>query len=110
MNTEVSYLYRDACNYKTFDTVIIAESLDIAEIRPFLVDGLLFIPSEIGLPNLQPKELTEDDHVWHEVETLRPTQDAPTIAMDAAALIAACKTANQAGWNEYGASKRLRLV
>lgn len=110
MNTELSYLYRDACNYKTFSEVIIAGTMGVTEIQPFLMDGLLFIPSEIGLPNLQPEDLTEDDHVWHEVESLRPTQDAPTIAMDAAALIAACKTANQAGWNEYSVSVKMGLA
>ena len=110
MNTEFSYLYRDACNYKTFDEVVIAGEFSMEDIARYLADGELFIPSEIGLEDIQPCPLDEDDHVWHEVEYLKPTDAAPTVTMDAKTFIAACKAASQAGWNEYVVSQRLGLV
>lgn len=53
MNTCISYLYRDACNYKIHNEVIIngvLTSAQIDSIMDCLLDGEYFIPSQVGLP------------------------------------------------------------
>lgn len=100
MNTKFSYLYRDGCNYKTFNEVIIAGRLRADQIIPLLKDEDFFIPSEIGLPDLQEMPLTADDHIWHEIEYIESTDQPPTVALNAAVLMDRIKTASGNNWNE----------
>ena len=85
-NTRVSYLYRDADNYKATRTFVLAgvPALgELAAIRAALDEGLYFIPSQVGLDDLQSElsaydsaETTDGyaedpdsdpDHPWHEL-------------------------------------------
>ncbi len=52
MNTSITYQYRDASNYKEFDTVIIRGLFSLNDIDGYLYDREFFIPSEIGLKDL----------------------------------------------------------
>ncbi|MCR4313072.1 MAG: hypothetical protein NUV58_02395, partial [Candidatus Roizmanbacteria bacterium] len=63
MNTLITYQYRDASNFKESDTVIIRGLLSINDIEEYLYEKEYFIPSEIGLKDLQPENLNQDDHI-----------------------------------------------
>ncbi|MCR4343114.1 MAG: hypothetical protein NUV40_04465, partial [Patescibacteria group bacterium] len=63
MHTSITYQYRDASNYKEFDTVIISGLLSLNGIEEYLYEKEYFIPSEIGLKDLQPENLNQDDHI-----------------------------------------------
>lgn len=101
MNTRISYLYRDACNYKNFNETIIEGNLFIEHLMPFLKDELLFIPSKVGMLDLQPNEWTEDDHIWHEIEKLEATTEDPTMNITAEKLIEQFKIAHLNEWYEF---------
>lgn len=100
MNTLFSYFYRDACNYKIYNEVVIAGVFDLAVITPFLHDDTFFVPSEIGLLDLQENPFTKDDHIWHEIESVKPTEKTPTCKISAKEFCAVFKNASLNGWNE----------
>lgn len=110
MNTKFVYLYRDACNYKTFEEVVIQGPLRLEDIKPFLRDGQFFIPSEVGLHDLQDEVFTTDDHIWHEINEIRNTEEQPTIELDASILINNFKKAFYNDWNEANVFKRKGLM
>ncbi len=110
MNTRFEYLYRDACNYKSYNDVVVSGVLNKTDIQPYLKDKTFFIPSEIGLPDLQEMEFSPDDHIWHEIESISPTNDAPTITFSAREIIEGFRKASQNGWNEYVVFSRKGLI
>lgn len=106
MNTKFSYLYRDGSNYKSFNEVIISGSLTLANIVLYLYEQNLFIPSEIGLPDLQEPFISIEDHIWHEIDSVSPTFDEPTIELDAKTLIMRFRTARRKNWNQCQVLRR----
>lgn len=94
MNTRVSYQYRDASNYKLYDEVVIAGELSFAELEPFLIDGIYFVPEELHIPRLQFGSRNEDDHDWHEILKLEPCPDPPNMGIDGTALLLLAKQAS----------------
>ncbi|RZB35056.1 MAG: hypothetical protein SRB1_00824 [Desulfobacteraceae bacterium Eth-SRB1] len=110
MNTRFSYLYRDASNYKKYSEVIFSGSLKFEQLLPFLKDKTFFIPSEIGLDDLQGNEWSFDDHVWHEIENIQPTPNTPTVNIKAMQVLERFKVAYKDGWNEYAVMKRKGLL
>jgi hypothetical protein len=110
MNTSFSYLYRDACNYKTFHAVVISGIIQQKQVVPLLKDELLFIPSDVGLPDLQEDVFSAEDHVWHELEKIELTEDAPSIEIDAKSLMARFRIASDGNWDEYAVFKRKGLL
>jgi hypothetical protein len=76
MNTRVEYVYRDADNYKQFASVVLMGEITPEE-RARIAAGLdgseCFIPSQVGLEDLQPRmpffPNPDSDHVWHELDT-----------------------------------------
>lgn len=75
MNTELTYMYRDASNYKFFGSVIISGTIAVSELRDYLYETEYFIPECIGLKSLAPSETNKDDHVWHELVGTKQTQE-----------------------------------
>lgn len=73
MNTELTYLYRDASNNKKFNTIIITGELTEEQQQIILgcrEDGEYFIPSVVGLPEERFSSWIEaEDHVWFELST-----------------------------------------
>ena len=71
--TELSYMYRDADNYKQFKPIFLIGRLgdeEINRITERLEDGDFLLPSQLGLENLQPYMGyydDETDHIWHEL-------------------------------------------
>ena len=98
MNTSFEYLYRDAVNYKIFETIVLCGALRIDEITPFLHEGEFFIPSQVGLIDLQPSVKTEYDHGWHEIVEVKPTDEEVTITLTTAKLAASFRDAAANHW------------
>jgi hypothetical protein len=109
MNTLINYQYRDASNYKEFDTVIIRGQLSLNDIEKYLYEKEFFIPSEIGLKDLQPEILNQDDHIWHEILEVSHTNDEATVKITAEKVISNFRRASLDEWNILEASKRLGL-
>lgn len=101
MNTKVEYLYRDASNWKQFGECVVSGSVTLNEIKQFLHDGKFFIPAELGLKNLFPVPFGNDDHVWHEICFVEPTNEPPTVSFDSKELIRRFQESAENEWNEY---------
>ncbi|MGA3028249.1 MAG: hypothetical protein ABSF98_26165 [Bryobacteraceae bacterium] len=89
MNTRIEYLYRDAGNFKQFASVVLEGEIttrDREAIAAALDSGEYFIPSQVGLGDLQAPFPDPDlDHVWHELDVksgITLTADAATCNMD----------------------------
>ncbi len=109
MNTLITYQYRDASNYKEFETVIIRGLLTSNDIEKYLYDKEFFIPSEIGLKDLQPENLNQDDHIWHEILDINHTHEKHTVDITAEKIISNFRKASTEEWNILDASKRIEL-
>ncbi|MFM7131971.1 MAG: hypothetical protein ACKO0V_21695, partial [bacterium] len=80
----LSYLYRDASNYILFHEEIIEGELTIEQINPYLDQQIYFIPSKLGLKTLEFDTFDADeDHIWHEIEELKLTNEKPTVDLTA---------------------------
>lgn len=104
------YLYRDASNYKSWGSLLLegrATETELEQLRARLESGEFFIAEQVGIPPLY-AELwqfsdgpTEDDHVWHTLDELRPA-NAEEITGEpwgtVSELTARFKSVNQ--WNE----------
>ncbi len=108
MNTCVEYLYRDASSYKQRHNVVLDGEIVESDVRRYLWEGEYFLPSLVGLPTLQEKfgqqgfaVPTEDDHPWHEIESVRGTSDRKTVDMSAASFLRLLCKCREVGWEEY---------
>jgi hypothetical protein len=89
-NTLIRYQYRDAANYKATSSVVFAGRPTDDELARLLAnrdEGERFIPSQVGLQDLQLSfngRLQDDDHVWHELqaEDVEATDEPPTDPRD----------------------------
>ncbi len=93
-NTQITYMYRDASNWKQFETVILWGEMndnDIETILSRLTDHNLFLPEQVGLPRLQHRweNLNEDDGIYHELklEDFTKSDLEPTVDMTAQELV-----------------------
>lgn len=98
MNTLLEYLYRDASNFKQRGSVVVEGAIAVKDIRHLLIDGEYFVPSQVGLPDLQHKFReqgfdfpAEDDHTWHEIVSMRPTRRKPTGPLHRASFCCGCR-------------------
>lgn len=105
-NTHVSYLYRDACNYKVHNEAIIrgelsAQQIDV--IMDCLNNGEYFIPSQVGLPEKRFGSFTEDDHCWFELtrDGFSPVKEDATVDISADELVKQFKKAKN-NWHDDG--------
>ena len=102
VNTKISYLYRDADNYKMRHEVVIAGSMSEEQgkaIEDSLDEGVYFIPSQVGLPDDRFGSVTAADHPWFEWVGVEPTADRPTLHVTAEELTAKFVDAAN-GWTE----------
>lgn len=111
-NTLISYLYRDADNYKNYISVIVKGTLSenaVTKIISSLNEGEYFIPQQVGLPETRfPDGITEADHIWFELyeSGICSTSDDPTINLSADDVLRAFVNAAE-NWNEADAIERL---
>ena len=109
-NSKIYYLYRDASNYKYFNEIIIYGALRLEDLKPFFHDHQFFVPSEVGLLDLQPEIFTIDDHIWHELYSIEPTNVKPSIDMTANEFIKLFESLHAQEWNEFEVFKRKGLL
>lgn len=87
MNTKISYMYRDADNYKTWSEEILKGEISVQQLMTIvdcLDDKMYFIPSQVGLPEVRFDNVTEADHCWFELypkQDFNRTVQEPTIDM-----------------------------
>ena len=87
MNTLIEYMYRDANNYKQHERLIVVGKVDIDAFNKALDNEGGFIPSQIGLEDLQERfaDISQDsDHVWHEPIEITHTERETNYAVKAA--------------------------
>lgn len=113
MNTRISYLYRDASNYKAHHDVVVHGEITFAQIESALESGQFFIPSQVGLPDLQAQlgPANDDDHAWHELtpDSFSPTEDPPTVGLTARKLRVRFRQVQDSGWDLLVAMTRNRM-
>lgn len=82
ISTRLNYLYRDAGNWKTCQTVVLAGQMTdeiFNELVACCEDGHeLFIPEQVGLDLIRDWQTTEDDHPYCELEDYELVPDKPT--------------------------------
>jgi len=110
MNTKIEYLYRDAENYKLWDEVIVEGHLTIEQLEPFYHEGEFFIPSVVGLNDLQSEPLTVNDHIWHTIELVETTDKSPTSNISAEKLLSNFADAAKNDWFQALVFKRKGLM
>lgn len=96
MNTKIEYLYRDAGNYKKYNTAIVSgeiTSLQVDIIMSCLEIWGLFIPELVGLPARRLEEFSfqyEEDTPFFELnrESFSLTEEPPTCDVTVEILVA----------------------
>lgn len=68
LSTRVTYMYRDAGNYKFRADFMVSGFLEITMISDYLIDNNYFVPSAVGLVSLVPQMRNGDDHEYHEFD------------------------------------------
>jgi hypothetical protein len=99
-------MYRDADNYKQHESVVLYGVLcesDIQKIFSSLDDEDGFVPSAVGLDDLQERNINgwqkDVDHPFHELLTIKSTHREPTTTMTALDFLKRFVTCN---WEEAG--------
>lgn len=84
-NTMLEYLYRDAANWKTWNTVVLkGEMTDemFKEMCECCEDGQeMFVPEQLGLDLIRDWETTADDHPYAELGAFTIVPNNPTTDM-----------------------------
>lgn len=96
--TKISYEYRSAGGYGMQGNAVLAGEITPEEkeiILQKLENGEVFIPSQVGLSDLQEIYFEEhgfswdddEDHVWHILKSIQLTDEKPTESMDVHELV-----------------------
>ena len=110
MNTKLEYMYRDAENYKTYEDCILEGELSIKDLAPYLFLGDFFVPSEVGLKDLQEQPLHVYDHIWHEIIDVDSVEQIPTVPISAKCFIKMFQEASKNDWNQNVVVERLGMI
>lgn len=87
MNTRISYMYRDADNYKMYHEEVLRGEITPQQLMTIvccLNEKEYFIPHQVGLPEIRFEQVTERDHPWFELcpeQDFSSTNAEPTIEM-----------------------------
>lgn len=105
MNTRISYLYRDADNYKVQNSVVICGDMT-EEQQKKIIDCLdaseYFVPSQVGMPEKKFGCDTEADHAWFEWQGVEETEQEPTLDITAEELVKKFENFLKRGYMESG--------
>jgi hypothetical protein len=110
-NTVIGYMYRDASNYKAYNEVVVRGKLTLEQLKDTLEEEC-FIPAQVGLPELQSRLSSfpsSDDHVWHTIERVEPTDEEATVKIAGSTLRGRFLYAKKRGWDIVRAMERLGL-
>jgi hypothetical protein len=109
-NTRLTYLYRDGSNYKRWGNIVFAEACTEA-VRHRLVNSLenreWFIARQVRVPEqFFDDQIDADDHCWHELSDLEPTDDPVNDRFDRTFedFVHEVERACATGWNVYDRS------
>ena len=110
INTQITYQYRDAGNYKTDGVAILEGEITPEQLKAFqkvLFDSQAFIAPQVGLPALCPspdEERYDDelDHELHDFLEFKLTLDSPSHSTTAAQLVERFSQVAETGW-QFGA-------
>jgi len=108
-NVKLTYLYRDASNYKAWGEVIFdnPECLSLEEIEKSLVtcflDEMSFVASQVDIPEIflfHKYPFSADDHFFHEFFSVEYSNGQVTDSKDRSIkkFIGQCKLARRKGW------------
>lgn len=116
VNTRVEYLYRDAGNFKTWNSVVVAGALPEGDLASLLdacepgPDSRLFIPAQVGLPEDRGGFATDADMdtAYFEIDrsSFALTVAPPSVTLTARELAARFET-QRGGWDPVAAWGRL---
>lgn len=101
-NTAITYLYRDASNYKVWNAGVVRGTLteeQKREIYGCCDSEVFFIPGQVGLPETRFGDLNGDDHCWFELQDIGETNAEPTVRMTASGLFHKFRAA-KGNWDE----------
>ena len=83
-NIKFNYLYRDAGNYKLFNSLIFTNKESLSHeyieltISEHLIEGAYFIPEKWNVPRLSFRNYSPGlDHDYHEFELMELTNEIP---------------------------------
>lgn len=107
MNTRLEYMYRDGENYKQHGEAVVAGMICLAHLQPYYYEGEFFVPSEVGLADLQEAPYLACDHVWHTMCAAEPTEAEPTAEVTASELLARFRAAADISWNTKTVNDRM---
>lgn len=118
-NVEFEYLYRDASNYKFWNSIIFANPsatrFEKAEARIIqALDGReFFIADQVSVPEVFPfinGRLTEDDHCFHTFASLSSTTEAPndTLGRSITEFVEEIEEAARHSWRVFDPHDRMR--
>jgi hypothetical protein len=96
--TKVEYLYRDYGNWKFYGEFILDGCFDFDEARKYLYEEVKFVPKEVGVPSLMPRDLNEDDHWLHEIVETSISDEFLSPLMSSMEFTRRLKKANEVGW------------
>jgi len=85
-NTEVEYMYRDGSNYKQYGRAVFEGELTEEQVATIWANtGSTwgddhFLPAQVGLEVVAEnfESHYDDDHPWHELISIEPTESLPT--------------------------------
>jgi hypothetical protein len=111
-NVRFSYLYRDGSNYKKWGEIVFSNPKGISDEsvskklrKAFLSDGL-FVAHQVRVPEVflaAENQLTEDDHCFHEFDSVKITFDPPDDrhGRSIGDFVAEASHAAQRGWQAF---------
>lgn len=105
VNTKISYLYRDASNYKVPNECVVRGRITARQIREIISycdEENYFIPAQVGMPEEKFSDTTEDDHCWFEIreDSFAMTHQPPTEDMAVCELLDAFRKCKN-NWYEW---------
>lgn len=120
MNVQFNYLYRDASNYKSWGSIIFAEShVDVLnprrwelELRRLFLDDT-FAAYQIALPEVftfSQGKAGDDDHCLHEFHSIELTNELPNDAKGRtfSEFLSEVRTASAKGWEGFDPAAKSR--
>ena len=97
IGSRITYVYRDASNYKFRGELQLIGTFDPEAIKRALFDGEFFIPERIGVPSLVPDLRNDDDHSLHYFEEVE-IEDVPETARSAKEFADRIVRESKTGW------------
>ena len=85
-NVKFAYLYRDAANYKAWNSVVFVNSSDLnledieGQLRRSFDSGELFIAGQVRVPEVFSYihgAVTKTDHCYHEFDSVQVSEEVP---------------------------------